>query len=153
MTAELTFPSITDDPQDRATRLLLTLVADPALPRLPWTITEDGSLTAHLRGHDLCPAVAAYARRLGAAFMKQTPFTYDGHRLVAEEITTILNGVPVTVWFTSDLAAYPDLLDQQERQLACRFICEHDDPDGHWCDETRQAYANALSTLRLEAAA
>jgi hypothetical protein len=153
MTAELTFPSVTDDPQDRAARLLLTLVADPSLPRLAWTITEDGSLTAHQRGHDLRPAVAAYAGLLGAAFMKQTPFTYDGHRLVAEDITAILYGVPVRVTLTSDLASYPDLLSEQECQLACRFICEHDDPDGHWCDETRQAYLTALSTLRLEAAA
>ncbi|MGW6912494.1 hypothetical protein ACWGB8_01530 [Kitasatospora sp. NPDC054939] len=152
MTAELTFPSPTQNPQDRALELLQRFLQHPGLARMRWSIGEDGSLTGYLTGHDLRWEASVYAAVLSVTPLPPLSYSNDGHRRVSQHVATTVDGLSVNLSFLSDLAAYPELLEAAECEFAAKFIQVHDDM---WCwsSQTWLEYRAGLDRVRLEAAA
>ncbi|MCX5209706.1 hypothetical protein OG689_10470 [Kitasatospora sp. NBC_00240] len=144
----------TPTPQHSPALALVQLTGECNAPAMNWSIsTTSAGLHGSLAAHDARPMVRLYVDLLDATPL--TPLLYvdgEGHRRVTELLSTTWRDVPITLSFSSDLSAYPELVEAEERALLCRFLCEHDDPF-QWCPETWLQYRAELDALRLEVAA
>lgn len=144
----------TPTPQHGPAVALEQLTGRFSAPAMHWSISATSTdLYGSLAAHDARPMVRTYVELLDAAPLAPLLYVDDkGRRRVSELLSTTWQDVSITLSFSSDLSAYPELLEAEERALLCRFLCEHDDPF-QWCPETWLQYKAELDALRLEVAA
>ncbi|GAA0704481.1 hypothetical protein GCM10010193_69330 [Kitasatospora atroaurantiaca] len=92
---------------------LVELLRDYELPPVSWTLAStSAALTGAIATDNARPTLAAYAAALNGRPLSPDLFTAaDGKQRVAQCLVVAWRGVQVNLIATSDLSAYPELMD------------------------------------------